>query len=66
MKNIKEVLTSPRFMSFYWRTGMMVVAATVALLVENLSSFGFSPQVTVVLGLILGEVSKYLNTRNQS
>lgn len=66
MKKIKEVLTSPRFKSFYWRSGMMVVAAFVSLLAENVSSFEFSPQVTVVLGLVLGEISKYLNTTKNS
>jgi hypothetical protein len=63
MKNIKEVLTSSRFKSFYWRTGMMIVAAVVAFLVENVSAFNLPPEVTVVVGLILGEVSKYLNAQ---
>ena len=42
---------------------MMIVAAVVAFLVENVSAFNLPPEVTVVVGLILGEVSKYLNAQ---
>ena len=62
MKNIIAVLTSNRFKSFYWRSGMMVLAGFISLTVEGISDFGFNPQVTVVLGLVLGEVSKFINS----
>lgn len=50
-----------RLKSFAWRTGMMVLAAIVAFTLENLDLLELNPQVTVVVGLILGEVSKFLN-----
>lgn len=63
MGKIKVILKSNRFKSFYWRLGMMIVATTVAFLSENIADFGLSTQTTVVLGLILGELSKYMNTK---
>lgn len=55
-------LTSNRFKSFYWRSGMMFLATFIGMVGESLTGTGLSPQVVVVLGLILGEVSKFLNT----
>lgn len=58
------ILTSPRFKSFYWRTGMMVLAAIIGSLASNLSLLApyVGPASITVLGLILGEVSKAINT----
>jgi len=61
MNQILNVLTSPRFQSFYWRTAMLAVAGFVALLAESLDLFELSLNATAILGLILGEVSKALN-----
>lgn len=58
MKTSLSILTSNRFKSFYWRTAMMALAGFIALVVENLAGFGLSAQTTVVLGLLLGELSK--------
>jgi len=58
----KEALVK-RLKSFAWRAGMMFAALVVAFLSESLADFNLSPQVTVVLGLVLGEVSKQLNTQ---
>lgn len=65
MEKILNVFVSNRFKSFYWRTGMMVLAVFVTFLSENLADFSFSGQTTVVLGLILGEFSKYLNSKSK-
>lgn len=57
---MKAILTSPRFTSFYWRTGMMILAlvvAQLASLLPALSAYVNAPTITV-LGLVLGEVSK--------
>lgn len=59
---MNEVLKS-RLKSFAWRLGMMVAAAVVAFLMDNLQLLDLGPTITVVLGLVLGEVSKYLNTQ---
>jgi hypothetical protein len=58
---ILNVLLSPRFRSFYWRTLMMAVASFLSFLVSSLNLFQLSPQITVVLGLILGEIAKSIN-----
>ena len=54
-----------RLKSLGWRVGMVVVAYLVSYGLDNLSSFNLSPEVTVLLGLVLGEVSKQLNTSSQ-
>jgi len=53
-----------RAKSLAWRTGMMVASILVAFIASNLELFNLSPEVTVFIGLVLGEVSKYLNTRS--
>lgn len=52
-----------RFESFVWRAGMMVLALLVDWVLDNLGLFNLSPQVVVVFGLVLGEVSKWLKNR---
>jgi hypothetical protein len=52
-----------RAKSFAWRLGGMVAIAILAFLADNIGLFGLSPQVQVVLGLILGEVTKHLNSQ---
>lgn len=50
-----------RLRSFGWRTLMMVLAFGVAFLLENLSLLELDPTLVTILGLVLGEVSKFLN-----
>lgn len=52
-----------RLKSLGWRVGMMVVAAGLGFAVENATELGIPPYGVVLLGLVLGEVSKWLNTR---
>ena len=51
-----------RSKSFAWRLGMMIIAAVVGFTLDNLGLLELSPAVVTVLGLVLGEVSKYLAT----
>lgn len=51
-----------RIKSLLWRTAMVALAFLVAELGTNLDMFNLSPQLTTFVGLILGEISKYLNT----
>lgn len=51
-----------RIKSFLWRLGMAVVAFVVSWVLANLELLELSPVTTGVLALVLGEVSKYLNT----
>jgi hypothetical protein len=41
----------------------MVAALVVSFLTENIGLFGLPMGVTIILGLVLGEVTKYLNTQ---
>jgi len=61
-KKNKTILIK-RAKSFGWSTGMMVAAVTVDFLAKNLGLFDMPEQLTVVIGLVLAQVSKYLNTR---
>lgn len=51
-----------RIKSLLWRAAMMGIAVLVSYLMNNLTDLGLSPFMTGALGLVLGEVSKYLNT----
>ncbi len=52
-----------RFKSFAWRTGMMILAGLVDFTLQNLTDFQLGTQTTVITGLVLGEVSKFLNSK---
>lgn len=54
-----------RVESFLWRIGMMTAAFIVTAVADNIGMLEFSPVVTTVLGLVLGEISKALNSRGQ-
>lgn len=55
----KKFLT--RTKSFLWRLGMMIVVALANYVSANLTGYHLSPELTLVVGLIAGEVSKYFN-----
>lgn len=52
-----------RLQSFFWRLGAAVLAFSVGWALENLEILELSPMTTMVVALILGEVSKYLNRK---
>jgi len=60
---MNEVLKS-RLKSFAWRTTMMVVAAAGAFAIDNASELSLPSWSVVLIGLIAGEVSKYLNRKD--
>ena len=45
-------------MSFVWRAGAMCVAVVLDMLAKEMTSVSMPAELTVVLGLVLGEVSK--------
>lgn len=55
-----------RIKSLLWRAGMMAIASFLAVISENIGLLELSPTVTIVMGLILGEVSKALNSKSTS
>jgi len=58
---IKNILANNRVKSFLWRTGMMILAVIIQQLIDSMSGWQVSPEATVVLGLVLGELSKAIN-----
>lgn len=58
----KEQLVK-RFRSLLWRAGAMVGALVVQFLLDNLGLVNLGPQVTIVLGLLLGEATKWFNSK---
>jgi hypothetical protein len=54
-----------RLQSFLWRTGMMVLAVVVTYAMSEIKLLNLNPTITVIIGLILGEVSKFLNTETK-
>ena len=51
-----------RLKGFLWHGGMMLLAVAVDYTLKNLASLELGTTITVILGLVLGQVSKYLNT----
>jgi len=51
-----------RIKSFVWRLSVMIIVALVNYVTANYTGFGLSPEVTVLIGLVAGEISKFLNT----
>jgi len=57
----KKVLRK-RFNSFLWRIGAVTAIAAVDFAAENLGLFNLPMSVAVFLGLILGELTKFIRT----
>lgn len=52
-----------RIKSFAWRLGMALVVVVIDFTATNIGMFDLSPAVVGVLSLVLGEISKQLNTK---
>ena len=61
-KRNKEIYVN-RLKSLGWRVGMMALALTVSFFLENIDLLQLPPEGKILFGLVLGEVSKYLNTK---
>lgn len=51
-----------RVKSFTWRLSIMIIVALINYVAANYTGFGLSPELTVLVGLVIGEISKFLNT----
>lgn len=60
--NINDQLLK-RVKSLAWRAGMMALAVVISVFAEGLAGLGLPPLATLLLGLVLGEVSKWLNSK---
>ncbi len=52
-----------RLKSFAWRLGMVTLAFACTYIAEHIGDLELPYQSSIVIGLIFGEVSKYLNTK---
>ena len=55
-----------RLKALAWSVGMMAVAMAIDFLLNNIGLFNLPADVTVFLGLILAQVSKWLNSEKAS
>jgi len=63
MKRKNKDIYINRLKSFGWRTSMMVLALFLDFMAQNIGLFEIPPEAVVVLGLIFGEISKWINTK---
>lgn len=52
-----------RFKSFLWRAGGMFVIGLIAFVLQNLDVLHLSPALVGFIGLVLGEVTKWINDK---
>jgi len=60
-KEIKEQLIK-RLKSLMWRSAGFIIAGLLAIATEFITKVGLPPFVIGVWGLIIGEITKFLNT----
>ena len=61
----KDILIK-RFKSFLWRSGNVFAIGLLAFVSDNFSLVGTSPWLITLVGLVTAEVTKWLNTEQQS
>lgn len=54
-----------RLYSFLWRLGAVMVIAGLNFIIKNISELGLPVIWVTVIGLLLGEVTKFLNNKYQ-
>ena len=65
LENVKNLLLSPRFTSFYWQAGSVMVVGFLNLLAENIASLGMPEWLAIGIGLMLAQVTKAISNSNQ-
>lgn len=63
MGNFNDIAIVKRMKSLLWRASMMAIIAFVAFVSSHLTQLEMPTWLVTILGLGLGEVSKYLNTK---
>lgn len=64
LNNIKNLFISPRFVSFYWQAGSVVVVGLLNLIAENLTTIGLPEWAVVFTGLLIAQATKAISNRN--
>lgn len=62
MSEENKVILLKRFKSLLWRLGAMIGVALVAFVLNNINLVSLPDWIIVVVGLVGGEITKYLNT----
>ena len=62
-EKIREVATSKRMISLYWSSGTMLIAGTLAVILEQLTAWDPNNLITVFCGLIFAQITKQLNSK---
>lgn len=60
---LKNVFASNRAYSLYWRAGDMLVPAMADIALNEMQILDLPNFLTVLIGLVLGEITKYFNTK---
>jgi len=58
---LKTVFLHKRMKSLYWRLGGMMTAEILAVLPLLLADFNVPQPIIIVVGLVIGEITKFLN-----
>jgi hypothetical protein len=58
-----KIILIKRLKSFGWRLGGMIAVAILSWIADNMNLLELPTSIEVVLGLIVGEVTKYLNSK---
>lgn len=64
MTEESKTILIKRLKSFGWRLAGMLAVAILDFASANIGLFNLPNEMTVVIGLIVGELTKYLNTRH--
>jgi len=57
-----ETQLQKRIKSFLWRGGAVATVAFLAFITKNIGEFDLPDYAVVVVGLVIGEITKYLNS----
>jgi hypothetical protein len=63
MEFLKKIFLHKRMKSFYWRASGMLASELAFVVPSTLSDFNAPQWVIIGFGLVVGEVTKYLNTK---
>ena len=63
MTNNNKTILINRTKSLAWRIGMMSLAFVIAFLADNIGLFDLNVEATSIIGLVLGEISKAIDTK---
>jgi len=61
LNKIKDILQSPRFISFYWMSGMTVLVGFLSLIIDVIPDMGLPQFTATLIVMVLTQLTKALN-----